>query len=192
MKTIDKDEFKINNDKLQFLSDLFNVDVTLIERIYDCYKQIQDGMKEQYLSHVIRTMEYQLQELTGNPMFKITTEKMPALKSKLDVGCASYIKGCCFSIYYDPNMTDKQLRICLAHELGHLYLIEYLNNKGYNLNEKDNTEPLSSIFGIFTILDKNDFYHNVKDKKLMHNTFKDLTRDFILMKNRDNSIFNLS
>lgn len=193
MERINKDEFKIDNSKIDSLSKHFNIKSEDIEIIYEHYKQIQNGMKEQYLAHVIRTMEYQLQKLTKNPLFKITIEKMPALKANLHVGCASYIKGCCFSIYYDPDMPDKQLRVCLAHELGHLYLIEYLNNKGCNLTEKDNIEPLSSIFGVFTMLDKNDFYHNIKGKKLMHDTFDDLTKDFrLLIENRNNGIFNVS
>jgi hypothetical protein len=51
-------------------------------------------------------------------------------------------------------MDDKQLRVCLAHELGHLFFIEMLND-GQKEGEKTFTpatltELISSILVIFT------------------------------------------
>ena len=91
-------------------------------------------------------------------------------------------------------MDDIHLRVCLAHELGHLYLIEYLNNidKTANYTEKTRTEPLSSIFGIMAILDKNKFYANLDEKKLLHQTWKDVVKDFKLLENRNKGIYNKS
>ena len=186
------DDFKLNGEKISLISKSFAISEDVVKTLYDVYQQIQDNLSEQYLAHIIRTMEKQLREITGNYLFQITVDKMKEPSSMAGAGCASYVKGCYFSICYDPNMEEKQLRVCIAHELGHLYLIEYLNNKGFNFDEKSLIEPLSSIFGVFAMMDKNDFYHNIKDKKLMHASCKALIDDFILMNNRDKVIVNMS
>jgi hypothetical protein len=58
-------------------------------------------------------------------------------------------------------MDERQLRVCLAHELGHLFIIELLNeerNDGSEpFDETALTEQLSFIFVIFTIMNKNLF-----------------------------------
>jgi hypothetical protein len=66
--------FKINEDKLKHISEEFGVDLEHVRSMYNAYRQIHDGMKEQYLAHIIRTMEVQLQKLTGNPLFKIVID----------------------------------------------------------------------------------------------------------------------
>ena len=184
-------EFKLDDEKISFISKSFDVHRDFVKTLYDVYQQIQGNLSEQYLAHVIRTMEQQLRKITGNYLFQITVDKMSE-PSTAGVGCASYIKGCYFSICYNPNMDEKQLRVCIAHELGHLYLIEYLNNKGHDLDEKSLLEPLSSIFGVFAMMDKNDFYYNIQGKKLMHSSFKALIDDFLLLNNRDKGVVNLS
>lgn len=184
-------DFKLDDEKIFFISKSFNISEKIVKKLYDVYKQIQGNINEQYLAHIIRTMEKQLREITGNALFQITVDKMTE-PSTAGAGCAAYVKGCYFSICYDPNMEEKQLRVCIAHELGHLYLIEYLNNKGFDFDEKSLIEPLSSIFGVFAMMDKNDFYHNIQDKKLMHSSCKALIDDFTLMSNRDKAIINMS
>lgn len=158
------------------------------------YTKIKEGMKEQYLAHMIRTMEIQLQELTKNPFFKIIVTPMPSASADLKVACASYQKNCFFSIYYPAHLEEKKLRVCLAHELGHLYLIEYANHLLENapFDEGTDTEPLSSVFGILAILDKNDFYATIQNKKLIHKSWNDLLRDFKALNNRNKKIYNQS
>ena len=112
----------------------------------------------------------------------------------LKVACASYQKNCFFSIYYPAHLEEKKLRVCLAHELGHLYLIEYANHLLENapFDEGTDTEPLSSVFGILAILDKNDFYATIQNKKLIHKSWNDLLRDFKALNNRNKKIYNQS
>jgi hypothetical protein len=78
-------------------------------------------------------------------------------------------------------MDEKQLRVCLAHELGHLFIIELANNnkiEGAELLDKEAiTEPLSSIFGIFTIMDKNLFYKE-KALEFNHHSWEEIVRTF--------------
>ena len=49
-------------------------------------------------------------------------------------------------------------------------------------DEKTMIEPLSTILGIFTILDKNEFYHN-KTAPFKHKTPEDVLGDFTLLMN---------
>ncbi|NVP25581.1 hypothetical protein [Treponema phagedenis] len=62
--------FKIDNEKKARIAKEFDVKIESVNIIADEYKKIQDGMKEQYLAHIIRTMEIQLQELTENRCLK--------------------------------------------------------------------------------------------------------------------------
>jgi len=50
---------------------------------------------------------------------------------------------------------------------------------------------VSTIMGIFTILDKNEFYYN-KTTPFKHTTPDDVLNDFNLMLNREKGISNLS
>ncbi|EFW38976.1 hypothetical protein HMPREF9554_00499 [Treponema phagedenis F0421] len=184
--------FKIDNEKKARIAKEFDVKIESVNIIADEYKKIQDGMKEQYLAHIIRTMEIQLQELTENPMFKIIIKPLPLTKDNLSAR-AQYQRGKFFLIGYSERLNDIQLRVCLAHELGHLYLIEYINSidKNANLTEKTNMEPLSTVFGILAILDKNDFYSTISDKQLLHKTWEDVLADFKQLQNRNNGIDNI-
>jgi len=105
----------------------------------------------------------------------------------LNVGCAQYFPKQFFTVFFHPNMEERHLRVCLAHELGHLFIIELVNenkNDGETLlNAGALTEPLSSIFGIFTIMDKNDFYKD-RGRKLNHNSWEKILEDFILLQNK--------
>lgn len=186
--------FKLDDDKKKQIMNTFSVDEDIFDALNTHYAKIKDGMKKQYLAHMIRTMEVQLQELTQNPFFKITVTPMPSASKDLNIACASYQKNCFFSIYYPPHLDDRQLRVCLAHELGHLYLIEYANHvlENANFNENTDIEPLSTVFGILAILDKNDFYATIKEKHLMHKNWDDLLLDFALLNNRSQKIYNIS
>lgn len=60
-------------------------------------------------------------------------------------------------IYYSAEITDKkQLRIFIAHELGHIYFeaISKIDDRKYSL------EDYSDLFALFSIVDKNNFYNH--------------------------------
>lgn len=92
-----------------------------------------------------------------------------------------------YIIYY-PEIDEKQIRIIIAHELGHLVVETLLKNEDPN---KGVSEPLSSIFGILTILDKNDFYQN-RASKYQHPSWEQILQDFKLLSNRAKNINNIS
>jgi hypothetical protein len=84
-------------------------------------------------------------------------------------------------------MDDRQLRVCLAHELGHLFIIEMLNKgqkkAGKTFGPATLTEPVSSIFGIFTIMDKNAFYENCSEL-FNHDSWQSVVDSFIYLQNK--------
>jgi hypothetical protein len=83
-------------------------------------------------------------------------------------------------------MPEKELRVYLAYELGHLFIIAIVNNEASNprkrLDKDIDTEPLSSIFGIFTMAGKNDFYRNIKGSALNHSSGDEMIRSFLSLK----------
>jgi Zn-dependent peptidase ImmA (M78 family) len=72
-------------------------------------------------------------------------------------------------------------RINIAHELGHLYLLARYyaeTGKENDPNLERTTEPLSSIFGLFTISDKNHFYENLASSGRNHTEWQSILEDF--------------
>ena len=186
-------DFIVTQEIINKISNVFDVPEERVRDLYEnSWKIISEGMKRHYLAHVIRTMEEELRKLPGNDMFQICCT--PVAEDSRDIGIASahYYKGRYFSIYYHPKTDGKQLRIMLAHELGHLFLLELINTAGgYDYNIKTQIEPISTIMGIFTILDKNEFYHN-KTVPFKHTSPDDVIKDFTLLLNRRKNIINIS
>ena len=149
-------------------------------------------MKRHYLAHIIRTMEERLRAIPGNEMFRIICSPVEERSKNIGISSAHYYRGRYFAIYYHPNTVEKQLRIMLAHELGHLFMVEFLNaNSAGQFTNDSMIEPISTILGIFIILDKNEFYHN-KTAPFKHTSPEEVLNDFKLLKNRDAQKFNVS
>lgn len=55
-------------------------------------------------------------------------------------------------IFYYPGIDIKQLRMLIAHELGHVYY------KFFHTDKAAGKEEVSNLFGFFAMLDKNEFY----------------------------------
>jgi Zn-dependent peptidase ImmA (M78 family) len=185
-------DFTVTDEIESKISAQFGVPKEEVERLNNFYKTIVNDMKRQYLAHIIRTMEERLRKIPGNEMFQIICSPVDGNSKNFGIARADYYKGRYFAIFYHPDTDEKQLRIMLAHELGHLFLVE-LYNSCLNLDFDENTmiEPRSTILGILAILDKNDFYHN-KTSPFKHPSPDAVLDDFVLLKNRDNNRFNVS
>jgi hypothetical protein len=186
-------DFKVTNEVIKIVSKTFCISENTVINFHNIYQNvIADTMKRHYLAHVIRAMEEKLRDIPGNEMFRIICTPVAADSKNIGIAGSCYYKGRFFAIFYHPKTDEKQLRIMLAHELGHLFLVELVNSKtGSNYDEKTEIEPISTILGIFTILDKNEFYHN-KTAPFKHNTADDVIKDFQLLSNRDQGILNIS
>lgn len=174
-------DFVIDNTKLQRIADEFKIKKGSVETLFAHYMQLSEKMKHQYLAHIIRSMEAFFREETKNPVFVINCEPFKShVKGQQDCS-ANYYPGRRFIIFYRSDKDDKSIRICIAHELGHLFLIA-MNEIQRRDKRQDvyegTTEPLSSIFGIFTISEKNDFYRNVNESGRNHENWDKILRDF--------------
>jgi hypothetical protein len=186
-------DFNVTDEIVEKISDNLNTPVKIIKDLHGIYQKIQDDMKRHYLAHVIRAMEEKLRNIPGNEMFRIICSPVGENSKNIGITSAHYYKGRYFAIFYHPKTDEKQLRIMLAHELGHLFLVELVNAQSDSplFNEKTMIEPMSTILGIFTILDKNEFYHN-KTAPFKHASPDEVLHDFSLLKNRNKNKLNLS
>jgi hypothetical protein len=185
-------DFTVTDEIVIKISKQYSMSKKRIESLREFYEGFINDMKQQYLAHIIRTMEERLRNISGNEMFRIVCSPVDKTAKQLGIARAQYYKNRYFAIYYHPNTDEKQLRVLLAHELGHLFLIEMVNSAfDKHYDEKTNVEPTSTVFGIFAIFDKNEFYHN-KTTPFMHKTPQEILDDFSLLHNRDNSKLNMS
>jgi hypothetical protein len=144
------------------------------------------NIKGQYLAHITRVMENYFREMTGNPLFFIKYTPYTYSDKKTSCGAAFY-PGRRFVIFYPPDLPERELRVRLAHELGHLFLLASLENNKHDKRlpvYEGTTEPLSSVFGIFTISDKNHFYVNVLESERNHESWDSILEDFLALSRR--------
>ena len=179
-------EFCITEDKIDKIVSSYNsigVSITRdnVEQIRNVFEKLTNNIKGQYLAHITRVIENFFREMTQNPLFFIKYTPYSSIEKKTKCGAAFYSNRR-FVIFYQPDMPEKELRVRLAHELGHLFLLAV---KEHNTLDKRApvfeglTEPLSSIFGIFTISDKNHFYANALESERNHKSWDSILEDFI-------------
>lgn len=179
-------QFSIDEEKIERIAKTFSITDVAVSELYRKYSDLNSRMKDQFLAHVMRSLEEYIRENCNAPLFRITcrpSTSNPAIKG---TGCASYKEKLAFNIVYDSQMDQKQARVVIAHELGHLFALTVFKRE-----YRDKHEPLSSIFGIFTILDKNDFYAE-KTVPFQHKSWEDVISDFALLKNRAEGKENIS
>jgi hypothetical protein len=178
-------DYLITDTKLHYIAEQFHVKLESVRLVHKIFVDVISGVKNQYLAHIIRSMELYIRKKTSNPMFQINCFPINPESPVLSVGCAQYFPKRCFAIFFHPRMDDKQLRVCLAHELGHLFIIELLNEGAapQTYDPKTMTEPLSSIFGIFTIMDKNNFYQDCAEL-FNHDSWQSIVTSFINLQHK--------
>jgi hypothetical protein len=64
------------------------------------------------------------------------------------------------SIYYNDDFEDKQIRILIAHELGHIVDRE--------LSSETDGESTANLFAYIAMQDKNDFYNKESKNYIFH------------------------
>lgn len=179
-------QFVMTSEKEKFIAEQFEVKHETVSDLFKKYTELNSLNKKQYLAHIMRSLEEYIRIHCEAPFFRITcraSSENPALKG---TGCASYKKKQSFNIIYDSQLEPKAARVVIAHELGHLFWIT-LSEREFT----DSHEPLSSIFGIFTIMDKNDFYAG-KTTELQHDSWQRIVTDFKQLKNNLDGKLNVS
>ncbi len=184
--------FAVTEGLLGKIAEKLGIKVARVKKINNHFQKTflrddEHGLENQYLAHLIRSMESVLRKKTNNWLFQILVQKLPEDDPKLAVGTGQYQKNRFFVVYYHPRIDPKQLRVGLAHELGHLYLTALMDQE----QPKEATEGLASTFGCLAIIDKNWFYQD-KCKDFLHSDALSIVDDFAQLNNRKKGKFNIS
>lgn len=157
------------NIDTQRLAREFKLPLSSTRRLQDDYtEQIKPQMKLLYLAHLVGAVESLInRKRITNAMGRIVnTEKAAvvaiergnmrpyAIKLRPVQGYAlpASVRGhdTGATIYYNPDNDEMIKRTAIAHELGHIFMQEYL--------QRDNTEEAADVFAFIAMQDKNNFY----------------------------------
>ena len=183
------DEFKIDNTKLDDISRELSIDKHLVEIVYKAYMGFSPFLQKQYLAHVMRGIECYFRKEMKNDRFIVICEPYKEFHAGQRQASASYYRprimirsrdkqNSSFIINYNDKLPEKKLRDYIAHEIGHLFLVATVDIARRQAI-RAGTEPLSSIFGIFTMSEKNDFYANFDVSIRNHKDWNELFESFL-------------
>ena len=182
---------RVAKDTVAYIQQQLQVPEDLIYQVYESFAKVKEhsehGIVYQYLAHLRCTLEGIIREKVGYPLFTIELHKLAEDDPELKVGTAKYVPDTCFIVYYHPRLEDKQLRVCLAHELGHLFAELLFEHYDPTMD----IEAISNLFGIFKILDKDDFYKN-QARSYCHVSTQAVVDSFVQMQNRKQGVFHSS
>jgi Zn-dependent peptidase ImmA (M78 family) len=193
------DEFKIDDAKLDKISLAFGAEKNTVETLYKAYCQFSPNLKGQFLAHVMRGIECYFRKMMKNNRFIVICEpyKEGEFYDGQKQASAYYYppksvvrfydkQNSSFIINYNKDLSEKDLRDYISHEIGHLFWVatfdakkDKIRNMPEDINAEMMTEPLSSIFGIFTMSEKNDFYANYDSSARNHKSWQELLDSFI-------------
>jgi hypothetical protein len=143
----------------------FKVSEKTCEKYRSLYETVfEPRMKILYLAHVASAIEYAINcesikkykeraskdgvADTDIKLFKILFIPYKNLHKKATVRHTSFGSIIC----YNPNFADKEVRILIAHELGHIVNFHYLHCP--------DTQNNANTFSYFAINGRNEFYKN--------------------------------
>lgn len=182
-------DFVIENDIKRYIAEQLKIDMEYVDKCYNIYSNIiRKGIRENYLAHYVRVLENLIRKETGNDLFCILYD--PYTDKNLNVGVGLYYEDVFYTICYPKNLDEMQIRDCLSHELGHLFLATILKKSYPEITDKSleeiNTEPISSLFGIMCMLDDSNFYDE-RCKKYIRRDPKKIIDDFLFITKRNKS-----
>lgn len=191
------DEYKIDNAKIEEISAKFDVAQRNVETLHKVYLELSSYLKQQYLAHVMRGIECYIRKYLHNNRFIVVCEPFAESDSHNRSAYSAYYASnkasilsinkfrSSFVIYYDKSLLDdgkeKELRDFIAHEIGHLLFRKLKNELGQEWQSSGATsidEKYSSILGIFTMAEKNDFYLNLNSYVEKHTSWRELIKHF--------------
>lgn len=186
-------DFVIDGSKIKQLAVKFSIEENNCKKLFELYENsVSKSIKAQYLAHIIRSLELSMRKMTGNKLFAINCVPMPK-GSIIRNAQGRYNEGLCFIVYFNEDLQEQEKRNAIAHELGHLFMVAFANqqfktNKRLNKMYGDghDMEPLASLFGVFAMAAKNQFYQNealVCEKKITAHGWDGLINDFLKLLN---------
>lgn len=136
--------------KYRYLSHIVSTIEDLINkhektRIISDIDKIKENINEQ--KNILKNSEG-ITKNKQNGLFTITL--IPIKKSKKNAGIRFINGNKNALIYYNYALTEKEKRLLIAHELGHI--VEHF------IFKKNGSEGMASLFAYIAMLDKNKFY----------------------------------
>ena len=165
------DDFKITENKLPVIASELEADLDSVEAFLPLFEKFYEEVRMQHLASVMRALELHVRKKLNKNSF-IVNWVISATNSPVAIGLR-WDWG--FYIIIPQNLTDlNQIRNIIAHELGHLfYAIEYpMNYADKALNQK-----MANVFGVFTMLNRNEFYRE-KAPQMLRSTWMQVVKDF--------------
>jgi hypothetical protein len=98
------DEFKITPERKREIAEAFQTDIEIVDLLEKVYSILD--ITDQYLAHIIRSMEARLRRTTGNQLFRIVCE--PSLDG-LDMGSAQYFYKKVFCCSFQSRYAGKRV-----------------------------------------------------------------------------------
>jgi len=181
-------KFKITEERLDTIAKKFNLNLSDVRKLCDEFKKFEEQIKELRLAHITRVLEIHFRKRIENPAFFIECKPYEKRHSKVRGASSMYLRHHKFAIFYDDTLSEKEIRNNIAHELGHLYLLagyytQYGKDSSYSPKLEKTTEPLSSIFGLFVISERNHSYDTLFESRLQrgYDNWEELFKDFLRM-----------
>lgn len=150
------------------------------------YEKFSPLLKGQPLAHIMRSIECYFRKKLKNSRFIVICEPYSNFVDGQKQASADYYQGRKFVIYHREDLPEKDLRVYIAHEVGHLFLLAELDISKKDKRQKmytGTTEPLSSIFGVLAISEKSDFYDNYDVTDRSYETWQEILDSFIRLQN---------
>ena len=184
-----KSELDIDDSDFNVILKIFTDIYLLIEKNYLSHLKnaIEDAVNEKRKGRIIKQVQENsnltdagkasFKEMLYSKQFRSFTILL--LPLEMEQKAFVRIRGGSALIYYSNKITDeKDLRIYLAHEFGHIIISEFYPNR------KMNTQNNATLFAFFAILDK-DIFYKTKAKELTHTSNSQLLQNVVsLIKNK--------
>lgn len=151
--------FKLDDNKIKVVSDTFGLPQVNVRQIYNKYnKKINGFMAKQYLGHSIRAMEQFVYTEKGKRSFHVRCIDLPGCRLPVYL---DYVSS--FLVCYPPDLGEKEVRMAIAHELGHLFFNTTERKNAYDKTTHKNLEAVANVFGYFLLMGRNAFYSGKED-----------------------------
>jgi Zn-dependent peptidase ImmA (M78 family) len=160
----------LNDNLTSLISSKLGLSVENVKYINNLYNsQMSDLMEKQYLAHSICAIE-QFAFDDKNGRVHITHQALPSCR----VPCYVH-RGIYFHIVYPASFNSDEIRMCIAHELGHLFFNTQARRGEYNKDEKK-LEAIANVFGLLVIFGRSELYSGKVD------TFGNMSKEDIVEK----------
>ena len=169
--------FDLDDVKLNFIASKLGLSKKGVKSIYAEYISKIDGlMKRQYLAHSIRALEEFVYVEKNNKRVHVMLKMLPC-----PIPLYLYFeKEMCFFIICPETFTSKKIRMCIAHELGHLFFNTQERKGVYGKKDEEILEAVADVFGLFLIFGRDKLYSE-KSRKLdvfSGKTWKNITEEY--------------